>query len=327
MTFMIVGAEQGSNSTTTDEETLVPNEDTPLLFKGNSTSYNGETGESDNGLEVDDIEPSQFDEMIYHSESYNSGLGIESVSQEVAMLRGARKHTTKSTLRRASLATLASKQSFRDATENGHAIEAAADDDGSKSPYLAGVSVARFWLIFGGTLTTSFVASFDSTIMFSSHPIITSYFHSSNSASWLSTAFLLTSTSFQPLFGRLSDTIGRKVPYIFTLTVFMLATIWCGASQSMLGFIIARAVCGLGAGGMVVMGSIITSDLIPIEIRGVYQSYINIVAGVGAALGAASGGILADNLGWRVSTESLLSKQILSLRETFILRHMGVLTC
>jgi MFS family permease len=47
------------------------------------------------------------------------------------------------------------------------------------------------------------------------------------------------------------------------------------------------------------MGSIITSDLVPIEIRGTYQSYINIVYGAGSALGAATGGAIADSLGWR----------------------------
>lgn len=47
------------------------------------------------------------------------------------------------------------------------------------------------------------------------------------------------------------------------------------------------------------MGSIITSDLIPIEIRGAYQSYLNIVFGLGSASGAALGGAIADHLGWR----------------------------
>lgn len=47
------------------------------------------------------------------------------------------------------------------------------------------------------------------------------------------------------------------------------------------------------------LGSIITSDLVPIEIRGIYQSYINIVFGSASALGAALGGAIADSLGWR----------------------------
>jgi MFS family permease len=67
----------------------------------------------------------------------------------------------------------------------------------------------------------------------------------------------------------------------------------------MTSFILARAVCGFGAGGVISLGSIITSDLVPIEIRGVYQSYINIIFGCGGSLGAALGGAIADHLGWR----------------------------
>jgi hypothetical protein len=139
------------------------------------------------------------------------------------------------------------------------------EDSKSKNPYLGGVSVARFWVLFLQINASYFIACFDGTIMASSHPVITSYFGSSNSASWLSTAFLLTSTSFQPMLGGLSDAVGRKVPYVITTAVFLLATVWCALAQSMTSFIIARAVCGFGAGGMLTLGSIIVSDTVPIE--------------------------------------------------------------
>ncbi|KHJ31489.1 putative major facilitator superfamily transporter [Erysiphe necator] len=168
-----------------------------------------------------------------------------------------------------------------------------------KSPYLAGVSVHRFWLIFTVNLISFFIAVFDTTIMISSHPVITSAFESSNSASWLSTAFLLTSTGFQPLFGGLSDAVGRKKPLLFCLSILSIATMWCALAQSMTSFIIARAFCGLGAGGLISLSSIVISDLVPIEIRSIYQSYINVAFGVGSASGAALGGWIADSLGWR----------------------------
>lgn len=135
--------------------------------------------------------------------------------------------------------------------------------------------------------------------MASSHPVITSYFHSSNSASWLSTVFLLTYTAFQSIFGRISDAIGRRPLYLFALVIFVLTTIWCALAQSIGSFIAARALCGLGAGSAMSMGMIITSDLVPLEHRGVYQSYINLAFGLGSASGAALGGFLCDSLGWR----------------------------
>lgn len=266
----------------------VVHERTSLLGSNNNTSYDRPHISPDGTIidedsEETEIDPNEFDNLLSRAESITTGLGIEVESQETAMLRGPRRYSFGN----------GSSRAIPESPSEEY-IESK-----PKSPFLAGVSVSTFWLIFGGVMTGNFVACFDSTIMVSSHPVITSYFQSSNSASWLSTAFLLTSTSFQPLFGRLSDTIGRKTPYIFTMTIFLIATIWCALAQSMTSFIIARAVCGLGAGGMMAMGSIIMSDLVPIEIRGVYQSYINIVFGVGSTMGAALGGAIADSLGWR----------------------------
>ncbi|KAK7403131.1 hypothetical protein QQX98_011121 [Neonectria punicea] len=167
------------------------------------------------------------------------------------------------------------------------------------TPYLNNTSVTRFWFIFSQLQLSYFIAAFDGTIMASSHPVITSYFHASNSASWLSTAFLLTSTAFQPLLGRLSDAIGRKPLFVGCIGVFAFATMWCTLAQSIESFIVARAFCGLGAGGVMTLGSIILSDLVPIEDRGKFQSYINANYGVSSALGAATGGAMADYFGWR----------------------------
>lgn len=246
-----------------------------------------------------DIDPNDFDIMLS-----KSGTGFGSMGPEVQvppMLQGPRKYSVGSR-RRPSTASHATVRSVTSGIVGGDEEAIAEEDDEDSivdTPYLKGVGPRQFWLIFGTSLAVTGVYCFDSTIMASSHPVITSYFGASNSASWLSIAFLLTSTAFQPLFGRLSDALGRKPPYMFTLTVFTLATVWCALAQSMNSFIIARAFCGLGAGGSMSLGSIITSDLVPIEIRGAYQSYINIVFGLGGALGAATGGYIADTLGWR----------------------------
>lgn len=161
------------------------------------------------------------------------------------------------------------------------------------------VTPTQFWIIFGGILVGYMIGFFDSTLMASSHPVITSYFNAANSASWLSTAFLLTSTAFMPLFGRVSDAFGRKPVYLFSIVMFFVTTAGCGLARNIGDFIAARALCGLGAGGIFSIGQIISSDLVRLEYRGIYQSYINLCLGAGGSIGLAFGGYLCDHIGWR----------------------------
>ncbi|KAI5806791.1 multidrug resistance protein fnx1-like protein [Peziza echinospora] len=168
-----------------------------------------------------------------------------------------------------------------------------------KPKFLAGVTERQFWLIFMGIMIANFIGAFDSTIMASTHTSVTATFNSANSASWLSTSFLLTSTSFQPLYGRFSDIYGRRIPFLIGLIIFAAGTLWCALATSILTFILARAICGIGCGGVWTMGAIVLSDIIPIEVRGTYQSVNNLTYGLGSMLGAALGGWMADSLGWR----------------------------
>ncbi|KAK1989610.1 MFS general substrate transporter [Colletotrichum falcatum] len=250
----------------------------------------------------DAIPPNEFDLLLSRSLP-TSGPFLEPESTVNPLLRGPRRYSTASKTRRPSLDSRADCEAGAvldsDSDSDSDAVSVSGSSTTASTPYLNGISRSRFWFIFAEILLTYFIACFDGTIMASSHPVITSYFHASNSASWLSTAFLLTSSAFQPLLGRLSDSIGRKPPYVATMVIFAVATLWCALAQSMTSFILARALCGLGAGGMMTLGSIIVSDLVPIENRGAYQSYINMIYGVGSALGAALGGAMADHLGWR----------------------------
>ena len=150
--------------------------------------------------------------------------------------------------------TVADHDNVVEAVDEAAALDLGPDIVHAKtSEFTGNVSKTRFRLLFGCILLQYFVATFDGTLMASAHPVITSYFNSSNAASWLSTAFMLTSTSFNPLFGRASDAFGRRPLYLFALTMFAVTTTWCALAQDIGSFIAARAFCGLGAGGVMAM--------------------------------------------------------------------------
>ncbi|KAM3537971.1 hypothetical protein ARSEF1564_009113 [Beauveria bassiana] len=177
--------------------------------------------------------------------------------------------------------------------------DAPASDDAPPSLYLGGVSPTRFWLIFAQILSALFIACLDGTVMASSHPVIASHFRAAHAASWLSTAFLLAMTALQPLLGRLSDSLGRKPLFVGGVGLLALGTTGCAVAPTLGAFVAARVVCGVGAGAAIALGSIITSDLVPIERRSSFQALFNATWGAGSAIGAATGGWLAETVGWR----------------------------
>ena len=122
-----------------------------------------------------------------------------------------------------------------------------------------------------------------------------------NLTSWIATSYFLTLTSFQPLYGKLSDIFGRKSCLLFSYLVFGTGTLFCGLSQNIYQLIAARVWQGIGGGGMTTVVSILLSDIVPLQERGVWQGIINIIFAAGAGIGAPLGGFLADTIGWRWS--------------------------
>ncbi|EGG05049.1 uncharacterized protein MELLADRAFT_37062, partial [Melampsora larici-populina 98AG31] len=144
-----------------------------------------------------------------------------------------------------------------------------------------------------------FLGALDSTIVATLSSSIASSFSAANEVSWLATSYLLSLSATSALYGRLSNLVGRRLSLFIALTLFTIGTIACGLSTSMNSFILARFVAGMGGGGVMTTSSIIASDLVPLNRRGVVQGLANICFGAGAALGAPLGGWLADGLGWR----------------------------
>src|SRR6187402_973556 len=131
-----------------------------------------------------------------------------------------------------------------------------------------------------------FLSGFDGTITASTYAVIGSDFNAANTISWLTTAYLITTTAFQPLYGRFSDILGRRVCFFTATVMFLLGCLGCGLAPNIIFLNLMRGLTGLGGGGLITMATIINSDLIPLQNRGMYQAVQNGLHGFGAICGA-----------------------------------------
>ena len=67
-----------------------------------------------------------------------------------------------------------------------------------------------FWIELA-IMANVFLYGFDGTITAATYAVISSDFDAANTASWLTTSYLVTSTAFQPLYGRFSGTWFRAL--------------------------------------------------------------------------------------------------------------------
>lgn len=119
--------------------------------------------------------------------------------------------------------------------------------------------------------------------------------HGLSHLSWLITAYLLTSTASQPLYGKISDLYGRKKVFMISIVIFLAGSALCGLSQNLTQLIAFRAIQGLGAGGLMSLAMAIIADMIPPRERGKYSGLFSITFGLGSILGPFIGGFLTDS--------------------------------
>src|SRR5687768_5362046 len=113
------------------------------------------------------------------------------------------------------------------------------------------LSPRRRWAVTIGVMTGMFLAALEGTVVGTAMPTVIAALGGLSHYSWVFSAYLLTSTASVPIWGRLSDLYGRRLMYLIAVVFFLAGSVACGASVSMLQLVAARAVQGLGAGGII----------------------------------------------------------------------------
>jgi EmrB/QacA subfamily drug resistance transporter len=150
-----------------------------------------------------------------------------------------------------------------------------------------------------GVLMVMLLASLDQTIVSTALPRVIADLHGFDRYTWVSTAYLLTSTVMVPIYGKLSDLFGRKPIFLFGVVVFLIGSALSGASQSMNQLIAFRALQGIGAGALLPIAIAIVGDLFTPRERGKWQGVTGSVFGISAIIGPTLGGFITQNSSWR----------------------------
>jgi EmrB/QacA subfamily drug resistance transporter len=151
-----------------------------------------------------------------------------------------------------------------------------------------------------GLLSALFVALIRATIVSTALPTIIGALHGSQTQyTWVVTASLLAMTVTSPIWSKLADLYSKKMLVQVAILTFLVGSLAAGAVQDVPQLLAARAVQGLGMGGLLALSQAILGSIIPPRERGRYTGYMAATMAVATVSGPLLGGVLVDTLGWR----------------------------
>ncbi|QIW82269.1 MFS transporter [Bacillus tequilensis] len=154
-------------------------------------------------------------------------------------------------------------------------------------------------LLITGLIIAMFFSALDGTIVGTAMPKIVGDLGGLSMMTWLTTAYLLTSTTVVPIAGKLADLLGRRIVYVSGLIIFMAASALCGMANNMTELIIFRGLQGIGGGIMMPMAMIVIGDLFTGKQRAKFQGVFGAIYGLASVIGPQIGGWIVDSLNWK----------------------------
>ncbi|HET9050082.1 MAG TPA: MDR family MFS transporter, partial [Candidatus Dormibacteraeota bacterium] len=152
---------------------------------------------------------------------------------------------------------------------------------------------------FIGVAAALFLGALDQTIVGTAMPRIAAEFNSLDRYTWVTTAYLLTSTAVVPVVGKLSEQLGRRRVFLTGIVVFIGGSVLCGAAPAMDWLIGFRAFQGIGAGIISGTSFAVIADLFSPAERGRYVGVFSGIFGLASIVGPLTGGAITDHAGWR----------------------------
>jgi EmrB/QacA subfamily drug resistance transporter len=153
--------------------------------------------------------------------------------------------------------------------------------------------------VLTGIILCILLAALDQTVVLPALPQMAASLHGLGHLSWVVSAYLLTATATTPIYGKLSDQLGRRAVLVPALVFFLLTCVLCALANSVLMLIAARALQGIGGGALLAVSQSAVADVIPPRERGKYQAWFASTWGFASVAGPIAGGFVTQAFSWR----------------------------
>jgi len=154
-------------------------------------------------------------------------------------------------------------------------------------------------LIIWSTLLALFLGALDALVMTAAMPTIIAELGGLEFYAWSYTAYFMARAVSLPIFGKLSDMYPSRVLFLFSITLFLVASIAAGCSQSMVFLVVTRVFQGIGCGGIFALVYVVLSDVSTPEQRAQTISFASVVWGIASLVGPTLGGFIVTWFSWR----------------------------
>lgn len=153
--------------------------------------------------------------------------------------------------------------------------------------------------VFLSVAPAMFLGTLDETIVATALPAIAAALRDFASVSWIVTSYLLAATVAAPIYGRIGDAVGRKTALLGALAMFMAGSLTCGVASDLTMLVIARAIQGLGGGGLMTLSQSLIGEAVAPKDRGRFQGWFGALFALASTIGPLLGGLLSEHAGWR----------------------------
>jgi len=155
-------------------------------------------------------------------------------------------------------------------------------------------------LITASVVLASLLYSMDWTIGVVALPHMQGTFTATqDQISWVITSYIVASAIMIPTGGWLSANYGRKRVFVYAVIGFMIASVFCGAAETLAVEVIARIAQGMSGAFIIPLSHAIILDSYPAEQHGKAMALWGAGSVLGSVVGPVVGGYLTEFISWR----------------------------